>query len=142
MADKRSRKKHVSSGARKAARTERQLGRRSRPIANQAHRSFLKIQDRDRVPDDDVCDKYASLNKKKHQPGPGRSRPAPLGMPLLEALLTSPNPADWKVHEQESCKNVIKLLVAASLKIKRVKRHPGWILQRTYNHKNRPITIV
>ena len=35
-----------------------------------------------------------------------------------------------------------KLLVAASLEIKKVRRYPGMILSRTYNLKNRPIVIL
>jgi len=33
-------------------------------------------------------------------------------------------------------------LTAASMKVKRVKRYPGWILQTTYNLKNRPLQFI
>jgi hypothetical protein len=103
-------------------------------IANQAVADFLKTQGRDRRPTRETGDTYALLNRKRHVPGkPGR-KPEQLGFPLLESLMEHTNPKNrWAVK---------MLLVAASLKVKRVKRHPGWVLQRTYNLKNRVIEII
>jgi hypothetical protein len=42
-----------------------------------------------------------------------------------------------------SCPKALEtVLLAASLKLKRVRRYPGYVLIRTYNLKNRPIEII
>jgi hypothetical protein len=35
-----------------------------------------------------------------------------------------------------------KLLTAASLKVKRVKRYPNWVLQTVYNLGRRPLQFI
>jgi len=128
--NKRTRARKTSSGKRRAGRTGKNLGRRSSPIADPVKLAFLKGQDNGRWPSDETCDKYAKLNREKKVKGrPGKNL-APLGFPLMEAAMA---------HGTASLE---KLLIAASLKVKRVKRHPGWVLQRTYNLKNRIIEIV
>lgn len=80
------------------------------------------------TPDQEV--KYFELNTAKDKPrGGGRSKIKPPARPF--ALLESIDP-----------KVLDKLLTASSLKLKRVRRYPGWILQHTYNLKNRPIQII
>jgi hypothetical protein len=56
-------------------------------------------------------------------------RPMESGFTMLDALI-------------DKGKAVHTLLTAASLKLKKVRRHPGYVLIRTYNLKNRPITII
>jgi hypothetical protein len=99
--------------------------------------SFLRSQDLLRRPTKDTGDLYAKLNKQRFVPGQvgaSKREPSRLGFPLLEALAFHENP--------KTVDAIATLLVAASLKVKRVKRHPGWVLQRTYNLKNRPIEII
>jgi len=141
------RKDYKSSGKRKARALERAakpdtlnsyggFGRRKPATANKAHADFLKIQARDRFPSAFSGDIYFEMSKdRKNRPTrSNKPRPSPLGMPLLESLAFHTNPA--------CVKNTAKLLLAASLKIKRVKRHPGWFLERVYNLKDRPIEVI
>ena len=131
--NKRARKKNVSSGMKaiRAATFTKGGGARHKPmVANQAHADFMGAQERDRWPEQIVADKYAELNRKKHVPSRGSKKPSTLGFPLMEQAMS------------HGLKDLTRLLIAASLKTKRVKRHPGWILQRVYNLKNRPIEIL
>lgn len=127
------RKGHVSSGkrAKRAARQENGNGpSRKRPIADQAGMNFLRHQAEYRWPSEETMIKAAELSKEKIKRGAPKKPMARMGFPLLEQALAT------------STKAVQTLLVASSLKIKNVRRHPGWVLQRTYNLKNRPIVIV
>jgi hypothetical protein len=135
MSDKSTRKKGVSSGARKA-RADRGFSRRNTTaIADAAGYLFLKEQKRHRWPTKETEDKYASLNKdKKRGTSRGQSikkiKPMKQGFTLLDCLIgTCPKALDT-------------VLLAASLKLKRVRRYPGYVLIRTYNLKNRPIEII
>ena len=129
--NKRPRKKNVSNGS-KAGRAGRQMERRGPAIGNQAQASFLKHQADNRWPEQAVLDKYAELNAKKHQPSRQIKKPNRLGFPLMEQAM----------HGINGTVIVGKLLTAACLKFKRVKRHPGWILETTYNMKGRPIEVI
>lgn len=98
----------------------------ARPDALQA----LQVVEANRWPDDEQLVKYHELNQDKKKTG-GRRKPRknlpPVEFPLMDEI----NPV---------IRN--RMLIAASLKVKEVKRLPGFILQRTYNHKKRPITFV
>jgi hypothetical protein len=133
MSDKSTRKKNVSSGARKG-RADRGTSRRNTTaIADAAGYLFLKDQKRNRWPSQDTMEKAHELaiDKKANRRGkPGKARPADVGFPLLDTLVgTCPKALDT-------------ILTAASLKLKRVRRYPGWILQRVYNLKDRPIQLI
>ena len=133
MGDKRTRKKNTSSGARKG-RADRGTSRRNTTaIADAAGYLFLKDQKRNRWPTEATLVKAHELaiDKKANRHGkPGKARPVDVGFPLLDTLVgTCPKALDT-------------LLTAASLKLKRVRRYPGWILQRVYNLKNRPIQLI
>jgi hypothetical protein len=72
---------------------------------------------------------YFELNTSKqaiNRPAK-RIRPPALPMPLLESI--DPVTLD-------------KLLTAASLKVKRVKRYPNWVLQTVYNLGRRPLQFI
>jgi len=85
---------------------------------------FLKTN---RWPTQEQEAKYAELNQAKQPRGQKKIRQPELPFALLESI-----PA----------KQLDKLLTAASFKLKKVKRYPGWVLQRTYNLKGRPIEII
>jgi hypothetical protein len=135
MSDKATRKKNVSSGARKARAGRGMSRRNTTAIADAAGYLFLKDQKRHRWPESATEDKYASLNKdKKRGTSRGASikkiKPMKQGFTLLDCLIgTCPKALDT-------------VLLAASLKLKRVRRYPGYVLIRTYNLKNRPIEII
>jgi hypothetical protein len=137
MSTKRTRKSSTSSGDRKAARAGKQLERRGPAIADMAARSFMKRQDRDRWPSDETQDKAFEMLKNKRmgthrgnsiRKGQRGIRPAKVGFTFLDAVIDKGN--------------LDKLLTAAYLKLKKVRRYPGFVLIRTYNLKNRPITII
>lgn len=88
--------------------------------------SFL---DNHRWPTQESEQMYFELNIDKKQRNAPAKRIKPPAMPF--ALLESIDP-----------KTLDKLLTAASFKLKRVKRFPGWVLQRTYNLKNRPVQFI
>lgn len=71
---------------------------------------------------------YFEMNAKNHPAARGGG----IKPPVFEFALMESIPAN----------QLDKLLTASSLTVKRVKRYPGWILQRTYNLKNRPIEII
>ena len=135
MPDKRARKKRTSSGAR-AARALRGTSRRNTTaLADPVNYLFLKEQKRHRWPSQWSEDKYAELNMDKRQ---GNSRgttakkikPMKTGFTLLDSLVGN-------------CPKALEtVLLAASLKLKRVRRYPGYVLIRTYNLKSRPIVLI
>jgi hypothetical protein len=118
----------TGSGAHKAARANKNCDRRRGADANPEQVEFIRHQSDNRWPSQITCDKYASLNKLKRQQGQARDRkPAPVfGFYMLESIDT---------------KTLDKLLTAASLQVKKVRRYPGWVLQRTYNLKNRVLDL-
>lgn len=134
MGDKRKRKTRVGSGARKAGRAGKNCGRRaSQPVADEVGYSFIRFQANHRWPTEESKAKRNQLDiddrKKKVRSSPNRKPVRPLSTPLLEtAALNNPGAVE-------------KLLSAACLKMKRVRRHPGWVLQRTFKLKNRPIDL-
>jgi hypothetical protein len=128
MANKRTRKKRTSSGARKN-RAGKNLGRRGPAVADQAESSFLKRQALHRWPTEATMIKaYEMIKAKRPRSNPGKAKPARVGFTLLDMVIDRPATQ--------------KLLVAASLKLKRVRRFPGYILIKTYNLKSRPIQII
>ncbi|MBW2646919.1 MAG: hypothetical protein JRE23_12250 [Deltaproteobacteria bacterium] len=135
MTDKRARSTNVSSGARKG-RADRGTSRRNTTaLADPAGYLFLKDQKRHRWPTAWSEDKYAELNKdKKRGTSRGSSikkiKPMKQGFTILDALVGS-------------CPKALEtVLLAASLKLKRVRRYPGYVLIKTYNLKSRPIEII
>jgi hypothetical protein len=92
---------------------------------------FLRHQASNRWPTQDIMQKSWEMlkDRKTRRPGKKAIKPMDTGFTLLDALI-------------DKGKTLETLLTAASLKIKRVKRHPGYVLIRTYNLKNRPITII
>lgn len=96
-------------------------------MANKTAEMFIRRQSHDRWPEKTTEDIYAELNKKKQPRGRAKIKPPALGFALLESIPAA---------------QLDKLLTAASFKLKRVKRYPGWILQRTYKLGNRPIQII
>lgn len=118
-----------SPGNRKAARTEKNCARSGRAITDHAADEQIRRCHLRRWPDKEQENKYFELNTDKKQRGKPAKRIKP---PVLEfALLESIDP-----------KTLNKLLIASSLKVKKVRRYPGWILQTTYNLKSRPIQII
>jgi hypothetical protein len=100
-------------------------------IAKPAEAAFLKSQDLNAWPSKESGDLYASLNRDKPAKRPENKKPVGrFNFSLLELAIES------------SAKELNKLLTAAALKLKPVRRPPGFILQRTYNLKKRPIEIV
>ena len=126
------RAKRTSSGARKARADRGKARRNTTALADAVGYVFLKEQKRNRWPTSRTEDKYAELNRVKpprRKPG-GSIKPMDTGFTLLDGLVgTCP-------------KALNTVLMAASLKLKRVRRYPGWVLQRVYNLKNRPIEII
>ena len=127
------RSKRTSSGARKN-RAGKNCARKG-PAVMLAHvASFLKVQRKNsRHPSPDQIQTAWDLKNEKKPRGrkPGAIKPAqPVGFTVYDACMSS-NPAAVKT-----------LLLAASLKVKKVRRYPGWFLERVYNLKNRPIEII
>ena len=89
----------------------------------------LVLVDQNRWPDDDQLQKYAELNQDKKRRGVIKKAKKPRvdHFPLMDEL----DPVTRN-----------RMLIAASLKLQPVKRQPGFVLTRTYNHKQRPITFV
>ena len=133
MADKRTRRANISSGARKARAGRGMSRRNTTALADPVGYLFLKDQKRNRWPTEATLVKAHELaiDKKANRRGkPGKKRPVDVGFPLLDTLVGS-------------CPKALNvLLTAAALKIKRVRRYPGWVLQQTYNLKNRPIELI
>ena len=81
-------------------------------------------------PTDDQLVKYAEMNQDKkvrRRPSKAKKNLRPVEFPLMDEI-------------SDVTRN--RMLIAASLKLQPVKRMPGFILSRTYNHKGRPITFV
>jgi hypothetical protein len=72
--------------------------------------------------------KAHELAMKKHQRGRAKSKAMTLGFTMLDGLIDNPN--------------LSRLLLAASLKIKKVRRYPGYVLERVYNLKGRKLEII
>jgi hypothetical protein len=92
----------------------------------------MKAQGRDRWPTEKTMDDAWRLkNERQPRRKPQKAvKPMQQGFTILDCLIGScPHALD-------------KLLLAASLKIKKVRRYPGYVLQRTYNLKNRTIEII
>lgn len=122
--------KGESSGARKRRSDKGISKKRGKPAGDVVGERFIREQANDRWPGSRQMDLYFELNtSKEKRPSPTRRVKAPV---FAFALMESVN--DRKALD--------KLLIAASLKVKKVRRYPGWILQQTYNLKNRPIQII
>jgi hypothetical protein len=136
MTDKATRKKHVSSGARKG-RADRGTSRRNTTAINDGTGYlFLKEQKRNRWPSQDTMDKAYRLSVERRPGGSRRKptdqktiKPRKTAFTLLDAAITYP-------------KALGTLLTAACLQLKRVRRYPGYVLIHTYNLKNRVIEII
>jgi hypothetical protein len=93
------------------------------------YNNTVALLDNNRWPTQESENLYFELNTTKqaiNRPA-NRIRPPVLEMPLLESV--DPVTLD-------------KLLTAASLKVKRVKRYPGWVLQTVYNLGRRPLQFI
>ena len=123
------RAKKTSSGVGKN-RAGKNVSRRTRVPADPVVDQFIRHQAANRWPSQATEAMYFELNndKTKKDPRPAkRIKPPRFEFALMESI--KPEILD-------------KLLTAASMKIKRVKRYPGWILQQTYNLKNRPLQFI
>ena len=81
-------------------------------------------------PTSDQENMYFEMNtakKQRNQPARGRIQPPTQSFSLMESI-------DPVVLD--------KLLTAASMTVKKVRRYPGWILQTVYNLKSRPIEFI
>ena len=88
----------------------------------------LHVVESCRWPSEEQLVKYAELNQDKKSRRPGKPKKVrPVEFPLMDEI-------------DDVTRN--RMLIASSLKIQPVKRAPGFILTRTYNHKNRIITFV
>lgn len=126
MARKRSRGKHTSSGVRKN-RTEKS-GRKSPVVADQPGLNFIRHQSENRWPSVETMAKAHELSLVKAQRSRQKTKPMSQGFTVLDMLIDNPL--------------LDKLLTASSLKLKRVRRYPGYVLIKTYNLKSRPIQII
>ena len=83
-----------------------------------------------RWPTSDQESMYFEMNtakKQRNQPARGRIQQPVMPFALMESI-------DPVVLD--------KLLTAASMTVKKVRRYPGWILQTVYNLKSRPIQFI
>lgn len=126
MGDKRTRKKNTSSGVRKN-RTEHSK-RKSPVVADQPGLNFIRHQGANRWPDLETMIKAQELAMKKHVRGRAKVKPMTQGFTLLDSIIDSDS--------------LETLLTASSLKLKKVRRYPGYVLIKTYNLKSRPIQII
>ena len=126
MSLKGTRKKRTSSGARKNSKTNR--NRRGRAIAKGPEANFIRHQSGNRWPDPATLEKAGELAMKKQPRSRAKSKPMQLGFSLLDLCIDKAS-----THQ---------LLLAASLKIKAVKRYPGHVLERVYNLKGRVIELI
>jgi hypothetical protein len=131
MTDKMTRHKRTSSGVRKNRGPN--SGRKSPVVADAAGLNFIRHQVENRWPTEETLIKAHELaidRKANRHSSTKKIRPMDTGFLLLDGLIgTCP-------------KALAIVLTAAALKIKRVRRYPGWVLQRTYNLKNRVIEII
>ena len=127
----------AAASARTAANKERKstgTGRKGALVAKRDHHDYVVSMKHNRWPTQYSEQLYHELNIAKRPRAQRRKGIKPGqandGFMILETLIGN-------------CPRILdKLLTAASLKIKRVRRYPGIILTRTYNLKNRPITIL
>ena len=131
MAEKRGRKAKTSSGNRRNHEGENRL-RREAVHVNAAISDFVRKQANRRWPTKEQVETYFKMNTDKRANrgrAGGRARIAPreVTFPLLHEI---------------NAKVLNTILVAASLKIKKVRRDPGFVLTRTYNLKNRPVVFI
>ena len=123
------RAKRVSSGVGKN-RAGKNVSRRTPVSRDPVGENFIRHQAENRHPTAESVQLYFELNndKTKKDPRPAnRIKPPRFEFALLESI--KPDVLD-------------KMLTAARMKVKRVKRYPGWILQQTYNLKNRPLQFI
>lgn len=117
----------------KAKRAEGSRGRKHAPVVHRDQHGYVISIKQNRWPTEAALVKCHELNMVKVSRRQARKGIKPAhdtGFMILESLLGNcPATLD-------------KLLVAASLEIKKVRRYPGMILSRTYNLKNRPIVIL
>jgi hypothetical protein len=126
MSLKGKRKSRESSGARKFGKANR--NRRGRAIAKGPEANLIRHQSDHRWPDKETLEKAGELAMKKQPRSRAKSKPMQLGFSLLDLCIDKAS-----TH---------KLLLAASLKIKKVKRYPGYVLERVYNLKGRVIELI
>ena len=128
----------AAASARTAANKERKstgTGRKGALVAKREHFDYVVSMKHNRWPTQYSEQLYHELNlvkrpRQQRRKGIKPGQQGNDGFMILETLIGN-------------CpKTLDKLLTAASLKIKRVRRYPGMILTRTYNLKNRPITIL
>ena len=122
--------KGTSSGKRKLARADKNCARSGKAKMNLAGEEQVRNEANRRWPTKETEQKYFELNIKKAQAAnrpAKRIKPPVLGFALLESL---------------SYATLDRILTCSSLKLKRVKRYPGWILQSVYSLKNRPIDFT
>lgn len=133
MSKGKQRAKRTSSGARKeAALLHPNRNRRGRAIAKADQANFLRRQNKNRWPTVESLEKAYEMIKVKgtqRRPSAGKIRPAKVGFTLLDMVI-------------DKGKSLDILLTAASLKMKKVRRYPGYVLIPTYNLKNRVIEII
>ena len=103
--------------------------KKKKVITNRAAYQMVTHMQADRWPTSNQEDVYHQLNSgrnSKSRPG-SRIMPRVMEFPLIESV-------KFEVID--------KLLTAASLRLQRVKRYPGWYIQTVYNLKDRPIQII
>jgi hypothetical protein len=104
--------------------------RKSPVVADFPGLLFIRHQAEHRWPTQVSEDKYAEMNKdRKRHTSRGKIKPSKGGFTLLDAVI-------------DKGRALETLLLAASLKLKKVRRYPGYVLIRTYNLKDRPIEII
>lgn len=138
MAKHRERKKRTSSGARKV-RASKGISKRTAPVllnttTAKSVLQCIKMGLNSVHPDPNQLNKQWSLSTVRVPPNRQQQKkitPPNYGFPLMEQAVSEP-------HRWETIK---ALLIRSSLKIKPVRRWPGWILQRTYDLKNRPLDL-
>jgi hypothetical protein len=126
---KRKRKKKWSSGAWKT-RSYTNVSRRAAVTLDLPTEQYIRHQAEHRWPTEKSEDLYFKMNNSEppeHKLLVNRIRPPQLEFPLLESLPGA---------------TLYKILLASSLRVKKIKRHPGWILERVYNLRDRPIQII
>lgn len=129
MGSKRKRKTSVGSGVRKN-RSGKNCARKGPAIVDQAGANFIRYQSLYRHPDTKQLQKAWELkNEKRPRRKPGAIKPMQTGFTFFDAVI-------------DKGKTLETLLLAASLKVKKVRRYPGYVLQRVYNLKDRPIQII
>jgi hypothetical protein len=125
--------KSYSSGVRKNRPANAK--RKSPVVSDFPGLNFIRHQKENRWPSNDTMIKAYELSiDRKGGTRRGASikkiKPMNSGFTMLDCLIGS-------------CPKALEtVLLAASLKLKRVRRYPGYVLIRTYNLKNRAIEII